>query len=671
MPIKDAELRLTAVDATRQAFESVKRSLGGMQGSINAARSAFVGLFGATVGAAGFGALIKNSISAAAQLDDLAEKTGASVEELSKLSQVARIGGIDIATVEQSLIRLAKAIAGADDEAKGAGAAFAALGLRAEELRGKDTAEAMRIVAESLNKFKDGADKTALSLALLGKSGAEALPFLKDLAETSGINAQVTAQQAAQAELLEKSLGRLKLEFSNAAQALSLDFLPPLLRTVEQFSEGTKAAGGFLNAIRLFGTLNPFKSAGDNLKTLRSELEELEALKASGKPALAFSGGLLDPQGGLDKQIADTKKRIEFSKVLQRQSALELTEGVSGRLDPRDTGPTRKLELAFKSTVEKVKATVKKEAKAFDFVGEVFGGAASDLENKFGPALREVQSILANTASGAAAETERTLELIRKEFEAGRVSGEKYIEVLEKLKPIPEIVGEASEEFERLNQLLGATPTAQLEQTRKDMELLIEAMGQGFDEVKIGEAMHGLLDPIEDTKESLKDLKSAFEGFGRDSSRALVDFAFTGEHAIKKLIEGMLREFAELAVFRTIFEPLFGSFSNALSGGFGGGAAMANLIPPFAAGGFTSGGRPILVGERGPEIFVPRSSGQVVPNSAMGGAPVTVNLGGIHISGNGAQTARGSGNMAELGRLVKSAVSQEIMRQQRPGGVLA
>jgi hypothetical protein len=41
-----------------------------------------------------------------------------------------------------------------------------------------------------------------------------------------------------------------------------------------------------------------------------------------------------------------------------------------------------------------------------------------------------------------------------------------------------------------------------------------------------------------------------------------------------------------------------------------------------AAGGPVSGGSPYLVGEKGPELFVPGSSGSIVPNGAMGGTTI-------------------------------------------------
>ena len=54
-----------------------------------------------------------------------------------------------------------------------------------------------------------------------------------------------------------------------------------------------------------------------------------------------------------------------------------------------------------------------------------------------------------------------------------------------------------------------------------------------------------------------------------------------------------------------------------LAGGIG--SPVGGFFPGFANGGPVMGGQPIIVGERGPELFVPGSSGSIVPNNAMGG----------------------------------------------------
>jgi hypothetical protein len=65
--------------------------------------------------------------------------------------------------------------------------------------------------------------------------------------------------------------------------------------------------------------------------------------------------------------------------------------------------------------------------------------------------------------------------------------------------------------------------------------------------------------------------------------------------------------------------------------GGGGGLLGGSIIPGIlAAGGPVSDRRPYLVGERGPELFVPNSAGSMVPNSGLqGGGNVTYNISAV------------------------------------------
>jgi len=47
-----------------------------------------------------------------------------------------------------------------------------------------------------------------------------------------------------------------------------------------------------------------------------------------------------------------------------------------------------------------------------------------------------------------------------------------------------------------------------------------------------------------------------------------------------------------------------------------------------ASGGPVMGGMPYIVGERGPELFTPGTSGSITPNGAMGGNNITINVQG-------------------------------------------
>ena len=86
----------------------------------------------------------------------------------------------------------------------------------------------------------------------------------------------------------------------------------------------------------------------------------------------------------------------------------------------------------------------------------------------------------------------------------------------------------------------------------------------------------------------------------------------------------------------------------------------------FANGGRPPVGRAALVGERGPELFVPRTAGTIIPNHAMGSATVNVavDASGSSVEGNADQAA-------QLGKAIGVAVQQELIKQKRPGGLLA
>jgi|TARA_R100000479_G_scaffold131667_2_gene69495 hypothetical protein len=95
--------------------------------------------------------------------------------------------------------------------------------------------------------------------------------------------------------------------------------------------------------------------------------------------------------------------------------------------------------------------------------------------------------------------------------------------------------------------------------------------------------------------------------------------------------------------------------------------AVPPPLPPIpkALGGAVGAGRPYMVGERGPELFVPGAQGNIVPNNAMGGANIVVN---VDASGTAVQGDQGNGE--QLGRLIGAAVQAELIKQKRPGGLL-
>ena len=93
-------------------------------------------------------------------------------------------------------------------------------------------------------------------------------------------------------------------------------------------------------------------------------------------------------------------------------------------------------------------------------------------------------------------------------------------------------------------------------------------------------------------------------------------------------------------------------------------------LPGLATGGPAMANTPYIVGERGPELFMPGRSGTVIPNDALGGGGTTNVVVNVDASGN--SSVQGDQQQAkQLGVAVSAAVQAELIKHQRPGGLLA
>ena len=149
---------------------------------------------------------------------------------------------------------------------------------------------------------------------------------------------------------------------------------------------------------------------------------------------------------------------------------------------------------------------------------------------------------------------------------------------------------------------------------------------------------------------------------------SLVDFVMTGQLEFRKLANSIIRDMIRIAIQQTITAPFSNWFGSLFSGGGNKGPSIQPAPKmPRAMGGPTSAGRSYLVGERGPEIFTPLSSGHVTPNNQLGNTSVVVN-----VDAKGQSQVEGDqGRAAALGRAISAAVKQELVKQKRPGGVLS
>lgn len=165
---------------------------------------------------------------------------------------------------------------------------------------------------------------------------------------------------------------------------------------------------------------------------------------------------------------------------------------------------------------------------------------------------------------------------------------------------------------------------------------------QGLASQKAGRDNQGPLGEYLDTiPRSADEMSEALEGVATNGLASLIDgvsdvsrgfegLASTVENVANQIVQSLLKIALQKGV-EALFSSLFpGAGGGGGSGiGDGGMARGPRLAGARAKGGPVIGGKAYLVGERGPEIFSPPSSGAIIPNDALGAA-----RGGITVNNN-------------------------------------
>lgn len=173
---------------------------------------------------------LKGSINELAEADDLAQITGSSVENLSKMQKVARQFGGDMSAINPLLVKLAKGMATVDSETNKTNKALRSLGVSSKDAAGnlRDPSDVMIEVAKRLQLYNDSAAKTALMNDAMGKSAADQLPFFNDLAENVDKFTGATAESAARAAALQDQMGGLKTKVHELFEKVAIDAMPAM-----------------------------------------------------------------------------------------------------------------------------------------------------------------------------------------------------------------------------------------------------------------------------------------------------------------------------------------------------------------------------------------------------------------------------------------------------------
>lgn len=167
-------------------------------------------------------------------------------------------------------------------------------------------------------------------------------------------------------------------------------------------------------------------------------------------------------------------------------------------------------------------------------------------------------------------------------------------------------------------------------------------------------------------EEQAQRINQVYASIGNTITTGIVD-------SLTAAVDGT-KELADVAsdVLRNVANILIQFGVQSFLGGLGGGNKDSIFTKLFgggrANGGPVSSNRSYLVGERGPELFVPKSSGTIVPNGSLGGGMANVT---VNVDASGSNVQGDSNQASQLGKAIGAAVQAELVKQKRPGGLLA
>lgn len=602
-------LTITAQDATAQAFASVRRSMDGLNRSLAAVRGGLAG-FGVALSAGAALNFAKASLASAAALGDMAERVGITTSRLQDYRAAALQSGASVDQLDTALTRFAVQLG---EAAKGVGNAsdgFDALGIDIRDSAGKlrSVDDVWRSFADRIKAIQDPAERAAAIADVLGEKAGPRLATML---------AQGSAGFDEAGQKIAEWGGKVSEETVKAAQAFD-NFAAAAGMTLKAWA-ATAAAEAPGLAERMFSPyLNWLTRLGHGMADLGRGVR------------VDRSGG--QPSPGPKPPTPD---------ILPAAPAPE----------PR---------LTAKQRGELAEAFVKGEEMA---AADVFGAQVALNENQkrlederlerhraYLASLVDQERMAADDTQGArdavAQQDARRAAEARQIWEETLTPLERYNEEMDRLRSLHEQGAISSDVFNRAV-------------------------------IKTSEQLNGA---VRSTSDSTRQLDGIASSLGLTFSSAFEDAIVSGKKfgdVLKGLAQDMMRLFTRKLVTEPLFNSVFGQVLGPLSL-FGGGASQVNAafnspalqssIAGVQGGFFAEGGRPpvglaSLVGERGPELFVPDRPGTVVPNDALGG--VTVNQ-TIQISTGVAQTVRAE-ILGMLPRIKAETVAAVADARQRGG----
>jgi lambda family phage tail tape measure protein len=380
-------------------------------------------------------------------------------------------------------------------------------------------------------------------------------------------------------------------------------------------------------------------------------------------------------------RLASEAAKLELEKIPAKDKALRLQI-----LTRQSTQESAKLAFTLAEQEKKANDELKKSMEAVSKQVAEFKDRAA-FEREYGELI--TQGTLPATAKQYL-ETRKVVEETIRAAEAALVKAEadgaSADEIERQRKELERIKGEGRAEQDRVAG--GDAPG------RVIGDAIIRIQGELNELMNVGNQVVGAATAIGDA------FGNSFKGVitgSMTAKEALASFFSSVAEYFADMAAKMIAEWIKLAILNTVLKlfPGFGGAGAGLSDlsapatinnplgvlNANGNAFASNNIIPYANGGivnrptmfkFARGGAMAtgVMGEAGPEAIMPlkRGADGKLGVASAGGSGVTVN---VSVDAKGTQVQGDPGQGAQLGRVIAGAVQQELIKQQRPGGLLA
>jgi len=614
MATESVSIIIKAFDQTQKALRSIQAAFGKLSKIFFNLKTAIV----SAVGAGGIGLLIARSLQATDALAKTASRIGTTTEALSKLQYAGELAGIETNTLNMAMQRFVRRTAEATKGTGEAVSAFRQLKINAREIQQLPLDKRMQKLATAFKELRTEEEKLAVAFKLFDSEGTAVLNMLSQTesemadvyreAERLGL---VISQETAQGvEDANDAFTRLRALFRGTVTQITAAVAPAL---DSLFTHLTKVK---LEAIDGAGGVDKFAQAivTDFLKAVRAMVVGISHVHT------AFSNLIYDLNVaifdfrrifGLDG-LSAAEKEIQQKIVDINRGLMAIAKGEQEDTNFDSAYILRK--LGFPS-VEEARAEANRLIAENDRV-------VASLQRPVKPKAPDYSSWIAEFDRLIAGVKNATKE-VEKEIDNITVAAKApwYMPLINGLKRFETGISNVIEKMPSLDEA-------------------VESFAQG--------AMNTFTQAFTDGVTGAKKFSDAM----RSMAKSVVD----------SLIKMLVQYYITKPLFEAIQAGLSSTFSSG-SGGGGGGGGSGYAMGGLARGGVATGNTPYMVGEKGPELFIPSTTGRVVPNNQLGGGGVTV-VQNINVTTGVQQTVRAeiANLLPQISNAAKSAVADARMR---------